>query len=289
MLPNFKNIKRVMLCGDTHGNEWHMNYLYLKAVKYNVDAIVVLGDFGYWEHGKGGVQFLNNIDACYKESSIPTLFIDGNHENHQLLQYRYMGIWPSNEDDLAYVKRFDEMITKDYGDQPIKYSEEGFFRLRDGVWYIPRGVSWSWNGIRFLGIGGAFSVDRASRKLGVSWWEEEVLNDTDVEIASAAGQVDVVLAHDVPFGVPIETFLAMQHRFLSYCANSNENRKKLFDIVCATNPRWVFHGHLHIKYRSYLDLPSGRVIDVMGLNCDNNDEESFVAVNLDARLKEGQI
>lgn len=64
-----------------------------------------------------------------------------------------------------------------------------------------------WAGVRFLGLGGAFSVDRNARKVGRSFWFEETITDEEVELACENGKdgVDVMLAHDVFTGVDIKS------------------------------------------------------------------------------------
>lgn len=295
MTGEFPTVKKVLLGGDTHHNFYHMAYLYMEAVKWDCDVIFILGDFGYWEANVAGRRFIEAIEEGFQDTGIPVVFLDGNHEDHELLRWRYMAIPPDptvTQRTLEDMMMIDKEVSTETGMIIERYThpEHGFVRIRDGLWYAPRGCTWTWNGVSFLAAGGAFSVDRKVRKYLSSWFPEEVITDEDIATCAKAGQVDVVLSHDVPWSVPIETHLAMQGRHLGFSKESNENRLKLWEIVSAAQPKWVFHGHMHVRYRSYLQLGKGKMVDVIGLNCDGTDAESWIPIKLDPEFsKDGRI
>lgn len=78
---------RVFITGDTHGNiDWHK----LNSTKFEQgkeltknDFIIVCGDFGGVWYGNTTDEYIQN---WYNNKPWTTLFIDGNHENFDLLE-----------------------------------------------------------------------------------------------------------------------------------------------------------------------------------------------------------
>ena len=153
--------------------DWHMNARWVPtavrhAAEQGADVIVHLGDFGYTFRA----EFLQSLQRALDEAGLVLLFIDGNHENFAALLSLPVGA-------------------------------NGLRRLTDRIWHLPRGFRWTWGGVRFLALGGAHSVDQPWRRLGTSWWPEEVLSEQDVAAAVAGGPADVLVSHDCPAGVAI--------------------------------------------------------------------------------------
>lgn len=220
-----------------------------RAQQYGITCIVQLGDFGYWEHQDEG-KFLDQLSRLAKNYGVAVYWIDGNHENHVLLRSTYC--------------------------VPERTDENGFVQMRDRIFYIPRGTAWEWAGVRFLGLGGAFSVDRNSRKVGRSFWFEETITDEEVELACENGKdgVDVVFAHDVFTGVDINLVFAMQGRYLSKSPPSDRNRDRLKTVVDAVQPSQFLHGHYHVYYKQNVMQHYGPV-RVVGLGCDGMEVDSI--------------
>lgn len=112
------------------------------------------------------------------------------------------------------------------------------------IWMAPRGHRWEWDGVKFLAVGGGYSVDWLDRVPGISWFPEEQICDEDVQRAVQGGDTDILLVHDAPLGAqgvlgpdPWEGGKsipeAMAHRGL------------IRDIFDQTHPKMVLHGHYH--------------------------------------------
>jgi len=215
---------KILICGDTHGNNAWWARLVEYAQKHACEKIVQLGDFGYWEHRREGVEYLDKTSKKATMAGIPIYFIDGNHENHPLLWERY----PPGED--------------------------GFCKLRENLYYIPRGNSWTWDGVKFLGIGGAYSVDKpwrvqeeeTYREPRTLWWPTELIRDVDVQKCLEVGKVDVVFSHDCPTGIELPGIGG------EYPV-SNANRAYLRHIIDHVQPQVVFHGHYHMRNSGQLN------------------------------------
>ena len=255
---------RIMMAGDTHGNLRHWAYLLSQAVSHNVEKILQLGDFGYWEHKKDGVHYLAALETMIAEVGIPVYWVDGNHENHEMLREKYI-----------------DPTRKDWAENsPYTSNEYPFIKIREGLWHIPRGTVWTWDDVKFLGIGGAYSVDRGYRRVGESFWFEEVLTDREAEDASKVGKVDVMVSHDVPLGLNMSHIFAKRGTNYSHIPASEYNRKLLRQVVEGCKPDYVFHGHYHVRYDDKLKLDSGHTIKVYGLSCDDSGMDSFSLVDL---------
>ena len=228
---------RLVVCGDTHGDATTVRGAVAAASAAGSPYMVQVGDFGYWEHTPAGQMFLDTCNAIAKDFKTPIVFLDGNHENHPLL-------W----DVYAEAEK----------------SPEGFWQIRPGVFYAPRGHRWTWGEKTFLAVGGAYSIDRDWRVLGDSYWLTEEITEEDVETASAGGKVDVMFSHDAPLSV---SPLPPGARIFP---ETEPSRKRLERIVEATRPDILVHGHFHRRYNEQFVHRDGFVTNVEGLAADGD-------------------
>jgi predicted phosphodiesterase len=239
------DLERVAFIGD-----WHMNAGWAgRAIRYAADHkaqhLVHAGDFGY----TFDARFLDVVTSALRAAGLRLWFVDGNHEDHPKLQR-----WA---------------VDPETGRRP----------LTDRIEHLPRGYRWDWSGVRFLAMGGAYSVDRSSRIEGRSWWPQETITRRQINQASAQGPTDVLVAHDCPSGVQIP---GIDDRKASWIppadlARAYENRSELDRLCAATTPRVIVHGHYHTRYMVKTDLGYGDVV-VQGLDCDGVDLDANVAM-----------
>lgn len=273
---------KILFAGDTHGNLGHVQYLVRTAKAEGCDRVFVLGDFGAWEHTSEGVKFFNILDTYCNVNNVRMYFLDGNHDKTSLLEKMY-----SDARDA-----------------------EGFMRPRPYIHYAWRGHRWTWDDVKFIALGGAYSVDKEWRLglekrypgkyggAGSLWFPEEEMSDADMEaILDGAEPVDVILAHDKPRG-----------------SNPGWNRKDLYECwpnqdrlqraVEALDPKFFLHGHLHYWYHEEMwhsyDGPDpadgAHTTHVLGLNCDPDAAEptsytksqSWIVVDTED-LKKGKL
>lgn len=224
---------RIAFAGD-----WHMNTRWaLDAIHYaqtrEADVIVHLGDFGYTFERR----YLDQLDKKLKKTELPLLFVDGNHE--------------------CFPRLYEYEI------QP-----HGLRQLRDNIWHLPRGFRWDWDGVKFLALGGAHSVDRQMRQEGVSWWHEETIPYRLAMEVAYAGPADVMVTHDCPSDVPwLDTQLANNEwRWpTEEVAFSEGHRKLLRAVTDSVKPRFLWHGHYHVFYSQIVNGT-----EFTGLNCDHS-------------------
>lgn len=193
---------RLFLVGDTHGNGGFWKQAFKFATLENADYIIQLGDFGIWP-GLSGHEYLDKIEKWSERAGIPVLVVPGNHDD-----------WD----------QIDAL--------------EGEY-IRNNVRILGKVNTLEFDGVKFLTVGGAVSIDRQWRKPGVSWWPQETLTDDDVEKAVAVGKVDVVLSHDTTNALPT------WDGFVKNDPASNQNRFGMGIIEESARPDYWFHGHYH--------------------------------------------
>ena len=138
----------IYITGDTHGlNDFNKIEQYFKNRYVSTkDYLIILGDAGFiWDND-------TNALTKYKLLDITIIFIDGNHENFDLL----------NEFPIiTYLSARMHMISKN-------------------IYHVLRGEIMIINKKKFLCLGGACSIDKAYRINHLSFWEDEVIIDEDI-------------------------------------------------------------------------------------------------------------
>lgn len=223
---------RIAFLGDVHMNlRWTLEAI-AQAARGRAQVIVQLGDFGY----TFDQRFLDAVSEELRREHITLIFVDGNHEDHRMLST----------------------------------GKPGTARLRSiapRILHAGRGYRWTWNGIRFLALGGAHSVDAGMRQhYGWLWHPEETISTAQVSDAVAGGETDVLISHDCPTGVDIpglssDDFPAHEIR------RAEAHRRVLRSVVDKVKPVHLWHGHYHVFYSDQVDLGWGPM-NVTGLSCD---------------------
>ncbi|MBF9350596.1 hypothetical protein HA138_12510 [Mycobacteroides chelonae] len=221
-----KEPAKLMLAGDWHGNAmWAVKAIH-HAKRNGADTILQLGDFGYWRDGIEGLdtrKYFRVMHRALEECDIVLYWIDGNHEDHSCIE---------NMPGATAL------------------TLDGYPRIA----HLPRGLRWDWWGKTWMALGGAYSVDKPWRREGVSWWPGEALTDEQIEYASRPGKVDVIVAHDAPFGVDIPgigTATKGGDFPVDQLMASEEHRRKVGQVVDVVNPSLFFHGHYHVRYQNW--------------------------------------
>lgn len=159
-------------------------------------------------------------------------------------------ISPGNHDCLSAVNLRD-------------VQEDGLISWRSNIKVLPKGGRTVIDGLRIGGLGGAFSVDRDWRREGRDLWaEEEEPTAEQAERLIAGGDLDVLITHDVPAGVPMRSNLNLPAGIV---ARADRTRILLSETVARTRPHHVFCGHWHQRVISEIAHPDGRVtrVDVL--------------------------
>ena len=195
----------MIVTGDLHGmNDVEKLDTYYDSIKeQSVDRpglpfdrqfpsyLLVAGDFGFiwksnWFNKKGEHDALPKMDTrdmftieqTFNYYPWTTLWVDGNHENFDVL------------DNLPIEERWGGKVS---------VITEKCIRLH-------RGQVYTINGITFLAMGGAYSVDKHRRMKGSSWWPQETITEKDYleamkNLEKVDFKVDFVISHTCPSSV----------------------------------------------------------------------------------------
>lgn len=231
---------RILLVGDCHGNDVFFEKACRTAAANDCQTLISLGDWGYWPHYESGRGYIKWCSDKLEQNDLLGYWLPGNHENWaQLIEL--------------------------YGTDPNRKHQ-----MANRLWYLPRGYRWTWDGISFMAVGGAYSIDKAYRVYGQSWWPEETLTDADVVAASRAGDVDIMLTHDAPDGSTIPCLVGQDpERY----PESQRNRERLRQITDKVQPRMLVHGHYHQRYTDWVD---GMLVEGLASDMQPADESMMV-------------
>ena len=202
------------ITGDTHGNfDRILKWSDTAKPNKDKDFLFILGDFGYiWDNKRTPFE-KDHLDFI---SCLPftTLFIDGNHENHE---------------------RLNSM-------RVVNFSGGKAHKVYDSIYHLMRGQVYEIAGKRIFTFGGASSIDKHLRTEGVSWWKEEEFNyceaNTAYENLNKIGwEVDYVLTHSAPFSIRDKLFES----------NKPSSTERMLEAMLRNIKfkRWYF-GHYHI-------------------------------------------
>lgn len=167
----------IYVTGDIHGGfDIHkLSSKELRSAGLRIkkdDYVIVCGDFGLvWDNKPEERYWRKWLD----EKPWTTLFVDGNHENFELLN-----TYPVEEWHGGRIHRISEKIV-----------------------HLMRGNMFSLEGASFFTFGGAASHDKEWRLPGLSWWPEELPSDEELRqandvLAQCNNQVDYIISHCAP-------------------------------------------------------------------------------------------
>lgn len=175
----------IYLTGDTHGHFERIGSFCDRMQTSRDDILIILGDAGINFHA-------GTLDILRKEYlaklPITLLCIHGNHERRP--------------ESLPY---YDE---QEWHGGKV-YVEERY----PNILFAKDGEVYDLNGRKAIAIGGAYSIDKAWRVEGQSWWADEqpspeIKARVEQALEQLNWQIDIVLTHTTPMKYePIEVFL----------------------------------------------------------------------------------
>lgn len=161
----------VYVTGDTHGMidfEKMLIFAEKHPALTKKDYVIVAGDFG----GVWMKKYLAEDLKRYEDLPFTVLFVDGNHENFDLL-YSY----------------------------PVEGWKGGkIHRVSPHVLHLMRGQVFAIEGKTFFTFGGGTSIDKCFRIEGESWWRREIPSQSEVDeglrnLRKVGNKVDFIITH----------------------------------------------------------------------------------------------
>lgn len=186
------------ITGDTHGYPRR-----LKAISAydDADTIIVCGDFGFlFDGSKEEERTLEELNR----RDVPILFLDGNHENYDLLKQHPVTEWNGGKvqfirENIIHLMRGQVYTINGYkifvmGGAECHDIEDGIIDPDD-----PHAIT----KIRHLQEG-----DKRFRIKHVSWWPEELPTEEELaeglrNLAAHNYEVDAILTHCAPTSLQI--------------------------------------------------------------------------------------
>ncbi len=176
------------------------------------DYVIICGDFGgIWDNGHEEQYWLK----WFTNKKFTTLFIDGNHENHQMLNENF----------------------------PIVQFHEGkAHKINEKIFHLMRGQVFIINGKKIFTMGGASSHDMECRKEGKNWWPQEMPSQQEYKNATNnlelhGWKVDYIITHCAPDSIQHQVKNGYEENELTHFL---ENIKDKLSFE-----RWYF-GHYHV-------------------------------------------
>lgn len=211
----------IYITGDIHGNPERFGRKQLAEKGLSIgagDYVIICGDVGLlWNPAK--TKETEWLDWLEKKP-FTTLFVDGNHENFDLLNAM--------------------PVTELHGGK--------VHQIRENVYHLMRGEIFDIEGKSFFCFGGAKSTDKEFRKPHFSWWpqEEATLTEFDTAVKNLESHdytVDYVITHTAP-----RRFLEIQCPAEIYRIENCLTAELLTGLEpLITYKRWYF-GHFHQDY-----------------------------------------
>jgi predicted phosphodiesterase len=205
----------IYITGDTHipidMAKLELKYFPVQNALTKNDYLIICGDFGgVWDRTKEREQILNDLSS----KSFTILFVDGNHENFDML---------------------DKMPVSKWHGGKVHF-------IRDTIIHLMRGQVFNIEGYTFFTMGGGNSNDKAFRVPHRSWWKQELPNELEKQtglenLALHDNEVDYIITHTAPTDIVQQIREINPDEFLF-----NEYLQKLKDTI--TFEKWFF-GHFH--------------------------------------------
>lgn len=167
--------------GDKHGEHSiqtlsHANWKEGKELTRD-DHLIIAGDFGLLFNNVPTPTELYWLDWL-NDKPWRTLVVDGNHENHPMLNDLPRINWCGGEVGI----------------------------IRDNIYHLRRGEIFTINNKKYFVFGGARSEDKMYRKEHISWWKEELPSTGEImrgyeNLKAHNFKVDYIITHTAPFEV----------------------------------------------------------------------------------------
>ena len=231
--------------GDTHGNQCKWTEQ-IEAVLRKGDTVIVNGDFGvgFW----GSCSRSEKVFYDYLAARDYTvLFIDGNHENFEKLNGFPTETWHGGR----------------------------VHKIRGNVIHLMRGEVYDIEGYTVFAMGGGYSMDKAYRMPGVSWWPQEMPSQEEYDNAAAnlervGNRVDFIITHTAPSETVYYLSTLRSLRIKNDVSEELPLNMFLDEIRHKVTYRHWYFGHFHADaelwrnqtavFSSIRELVSGRIV-----------------------------
>ena len=204
----------IFITGDTHGDRDRLSRWRLRKLQEG-DTLIICGDFGFlWDDSKSEQSYLQNLG----KRKYNICFIDGTHENFELLNNYEISQWNGGK------------VHKIYGN----------------LYHLMRGQIFEIEGKKIFTMGGGESSDVDIRRDVNAWSKDEIPTQEELlegaeNLEVANYDMDVIVTHEPP--LKVKSFLNLNENEMLRVTALNAYFEEL-----ASNckfKKWFF-GSLHI-------------------------------------------
>ena len=193
------------------------------------DYVIICGDFGgVWDGSNEEKYWIKWL----KNKNFTTLFIDGNHENFDML----------------------------YSLPTVDFCGGTAHKIDNGIYHLIRGEIYTIDGKKFFVFGGACSHDKDCRTKGKNWWDAEMPNEQEYDNAKNNLEknnfkVDYIITHSAPTSIQNDIAPTYEINKLTEFFESIKNKlafQKWFfghyhkDVNCGEKFKGVFNSFVRI-------------------------------------------
>lgn len=214
---------RVAFAGCWHGKSQYVEETLRAARAAGAEAVVHTGDFLYTSPAAN--ESLTVMERVASDLGLFVVAVRGNHDEPAL---------------------FQRAVTATRRRNRAQVVADGFARLSPHVLHAPNGLRWTWRGVGFVALGGAYSVDRPARVEGATYWAGETATTREINEVKRGGHAHVMITHDIPTGANVP--MPVKRPEWWDVAGAEADRQRLQSAVEVVRPHWVIGGHLHIRH-----------------------------------------
>ncbi|ABS42545.1 metallophosphoesterase family protein [Clostridium botulinum] len=206
----------IFVTGDTHipRDIEKLNFVNYKNLTKD-DYVIICGDFGaIWNNSKQELYWRELLS----NKPWTTLFLDGNHENFDLLYQFPVEEWHGGK----------------------------VHKINNSIYHLMRGQVFNINGLKFWTMGGATSTDKENRREHITWWKEEIPDYNEMRegldnLKKHNNKVDYIVTHTCSSLV-----LKKITEIFGFQPKPEEDLNKYFEIMeeNVDFKHWYF-GHLN--------------------------------------------
>lgn len=219
---DFKKLEKMdnlIVCGDIHGKFREFGY----RIKNWIDdgIVIVAGDIGMGFHKPNYYRNeFAKLNKILQTKNVYVFFIRGNH------------------DDPEYFKN-DTPINNEFSN--IKLVPD-YYTLKTGAGNV-------------LCVGGAISIDRSQRTIGINYWPNENCTYEEKTINELKEKIDIVVTHSAPSHVKpfhkgaINSWTIFDKTLISDCSMERYFMNNIYEQLKETghNIKYWVYGHFHMS------------------------------------------
>jgi predicted phosphodiesterase len=238
------NEQRLFLLGDIHG-DFRKLYRYIDTKVIENSDVIQLGDMAIGFY----LRLIGDPLTTIQDKQLMEL-------NDALagINCNFMAIRGNHCDGSYWI-------------DPTKNQE--FNKKFSNITLIPDYTTKEYFGKKFLLSGGGVSVDRHSRKVGVDYWEDEVV----VSPRFPVGNHDIMLSHSCPSYFnhsPFQSHHSPTSDLMKWAHKNDPNleedliteRQILDQVVSVSGVKEIYYGHFHNRQKEEHNGVTGRCLDI---------------------------